>query len=116
MTAPRDIDMTYTKLQDVKFAWKIQNCRIDKCDFSGSEGAVISGPQQNMYVADLTDAAIRFNEPNDILYIHGVETAAYDKKAFCDVFNETLAREFEEPAKVYVKRIEKLGPKDKNQK
>ena len=41
MTAPRDIDMTCTKLQDVKFAWKIQNCRIDKCDFRGSEGAII---------------------------------------------------------------------------
>ncbi|CCY79390.1 unknown [Mycoplasma sp. CAG:877] len=111
-------DYCYAKLSGVRFPAGsfIKDAQLEGTKFNGSEGAVISGPQQNMYVADLTDAAIRFNEPNDILYIHGVETAAYDKKAFCDVFNETLAREFEEPAKVYVKRIEKLGPKDKNQK
>ena len=111
-------DYCYAKLSGVRFPAGsfIKDAQLEGTKFNGSEGAVISGPQQNMYVADLTDAAIRFNEPNDILYIHGVETAAYDKKAFCDVFNETLAIEFEEPAKVYVKRIEKLGPKDKNQK
>ena len=110
-------DYCYAKLSGVRFPAGsfIKDAQLEGTKFNGSEGAVISGPQQNMYVADLTDAK-RFNEPNDILYIHGVETAAYDKKAFCDVFNETLAREFEEPAKVYVKRIEKLGPKDKNQK
>lgn len=111
-------DYCYAKLSGVRFPAGsfIKDAQLEGTKFNGSEGAVISGPQQNMYVADLTDTAIRFNEPNDILYIHGFETAAYDKKAFCDVFNETLAREFEEPAKVYVKRIEKLGPKDKNQK
>ncbi len=65
-------DYCYAKLSGVRFPAGsfIKDAQLEGTKFNGSEGAVISGPQQNMYVADLTDAAIRFNEPNDILYIH----------------------------------------------
>lgn len=106
-------DYCYAKLNGVKFPKEslIKDAKLEGTKFNGSEGAIISGPQQKMYVADLTDAAIRFKDPNEILSITGVETATYDKRAFCDVFNETVAREFEEPAKVYVKKIEVVGSK-----
>ena len=100
-------DYSFAQLSGVKFApgSLITYSRLKGTNFTGSEGAIISGPQNSIQIANLTDAAITFNNPEEILSTPGIQSAGYENRAFSEVFSERLAVEFEEPAKVYIKRI-----------
>lgn len=100
-------DYSFTQLSGVKFApgSLITYSRLKGTNFTGSEGAIISGPQNSIQIANLTDAAITFNNPEEILSTPGIQSAGYENRSFSDVFSERIAVEFEEPAKVYIKRI-----------
>ncbi len=108
-------DYTGATLRDVSFApgSDIFNATLRKTDFTGSKGAVIDSSQKDMYMANLTDAAIIFSTPDRILSVPGVKTATCDGRLYCDVFKETYSKEFEEPVKVYSKKIDDAVHKSK---
>lgn len=83
------------------------NFMIKKANFEGSEGAVISGPQKSIALANLKDVAIEFDDPKEILSTPGIESAGYGDRpwAFSDIFRERIAVEFDEPVKVFMKKI-----------
>lgn len=102
-------DYSFTKLTDVKFAdgSLITKSQLEGTNFTGSEGAVISGPQKSIALANLKDVAIEFDDPKEILSTPGIESAGYGDKpwAFSDIFREKIAVEFDEPVKVFMKKI-----------
>lgn len=110
-----DNDYAGATLRDVSFVPDsyIFNATLRKTDFTGSKGAVIYDSQKDMHMANLTDASIMFGTPDRILSIPGVETATCDGRLYCDVFCETYTKEFEEPVKVYSKKIDDAVHKSK---
>ncbi len=96
------------KLNGVEFFPKdaiINAANLEGTSFKGSKGAVISGLQETVADADLTDAAVKFNNQEEMLQMTGVESAKYDDREFTSVFKESISREFEEPTKRLIKKV-----------
>ncbi len=95
------------KLNGVRFPtdFLITGANLEGTSFKGSVGAVISGLQKSVENADLTDAAVRFNNPQEVLQMEGVKSARYGNRAFTDVFKESISKEFDEPTKLLIKKI-----------
>ena len=55
--------------------------------------------------ANLTDASVKFIDPDDFFAIPGINSATYNGKKFKTVFKETISKDFDDPIKTYTKKI-----------
>ena len=100
-------DYSNCKLAGVSFipGTSISDANLNGTDFTGSVGAVISSSQRSIVDANLTDASVKFIDPDDFFAIPGINSATYNGKKFKTVFKETISKDFDDSIKTYTKKI-----------
>lgn len=100
-------DYSNCKLVGVSFipGTSISDANLNGTDFTGSVGAVISSSQRSIVGANLTDASVKFIDPDDFFAIPGINSATYNGKKFKTVFKETISKDFDDSIKTYTKKI-----------
>ena len=100
-------DYSNCKLAGVSFipGTSISDANLNGTDFTGSVGAVISSSQRSIVDANLTDASVKFIDPDDFFAIPGINSATYNGKKFKTVFKETISKDFDDQIKTYTKKI-----------
>lgn len=100
-------DYSNCKLAGVSFipGTSISDANLNGTDFTGSVGVVISSSQRSIVDANLTDASVKFIDPDDFFAIPGINSATYNGKKFKTVFKETISKDFDDPIKTYTKKI-----------
>ena len=100
-------DYSNCKLAGVSFipGTSISDANLNGTDFTGSVGAVISSSQRSIIDANLTDASVKFIDPDDFFAIPGINSATYNGKKFKTVFKETISKDFDDSIKTYTKKI-----------
>ena len=100
-------DYSNCKLAGVSFipGTSISDANLNGTDFTGSVGAVISSSQRSIVDANLTDASVKFIDPDDFFAIPGINSATYNGKKFKTVFKEIISKDFDDSIKTYTKKI-----------